>query len=116
MEETAARGTSGLSDADKSRDLHIVATVAVPHRNVTVKVFSYTDGKETKLLVAHERDKRRYHDNIKVDPKGITCEDIKWIELVQDIVRPRDFVTTVMNVYVLCGASENCTEHEFTVS
>ena len=46
------------------------------------------------------RPRRRWEDNIKMDPQEVegSCED--WMDLVQDMDRWRALVSTVMNLRV----------------
>jgi hypothetical protein len=47
------------------------------------------------------RPRRRWEDNIEIDPKGIGCEDMDWIRLAQDRAQWRAVVNTVVNLRVL---------------
>ena len=44
--------------------------------------------------------RRRWEDNVKMDPQEVGCEGIDWIELIQDRDRWRALVTAVMNLRV----------------
>ena len=44
--------------------------------------------------------RRRWVDNIKMDPQKVVCGDMDWIELSQDRDRWRALVTAVMNLRV----------------
>jgi hypothetical protein len=44
------------------------------------------------------RSRRRWEDNIKIDLREIGLDGANWIQLVQERVRWRAFVNTVMNV------------------
>jgi hypothetical protein len=46
------------------------------------------------------RPRRRWEDNIKMDPRGIGIDVANCIQLVQDRVQWRAFVNTVMNLRV----------------
>jgi len=46
------------------------------------------------------RPRRRWEDNIKMDLREIGIDGANWILLVQDKVRWRTFVNTVMNLRV----------------
>jgi hypothetical protein len=47
-----------------------------------------------------ERHRRRWEDNIKMDLREIGIDGANWIQLAQDRVQWRDFVSTVMNFRV----------------
>jgi hypothetical protein len=52
------------------------------------------------------RPRRRWVDNIKMDPRDIGWDSIDWIDLAQDRDQWRAFVTTVMNLRVkMLGSS-----------
>jgi len=46
------------------------------------------------------RPRRRWEDNIKMDPQEIGCGGMDWIELVQDRYRWLALVNAVMNLRV----------------
>jgi hypothetical protein len=46
------------------------------------------------------RPRHRWEDDIKIDLQEMGCESVHWIELAQDRVRWRAFVTAVMNLRV----------------
>jgi hypothetical protein len=46
------------------------------------------------------RSRRRWEDNIKLDLRDIVIDEANWIELAQDRVQWRAFVSTVMNLLV----------------
>jgi hypothetical protein len=46
------------------------------------------------------RPRRRWEDNIKMDLRDIGIDGANWIQLAQDRVRWRNFLSTVMNVRV----------------
>jgi hypothetical protein len=46
------------------------------------------------------RPRRRYEDNIEMDPREIGIDGAKWIRLVQDRVQWRASVNMVMNLQV----------------
>ena len=46
------------------------------------------------------RARRRWENNIKMDIQEVGCEDMDWIELVQDRERWRALVNAVMNFRV----------------
>jgi hypothetical protein len=46
------------------------------------------------------RPRRRWEDNIKMDPREIVIDEANWIQLAQDRVQWRAFVNTVMNLRV----------------
>jgi hypothetical protein len=46
------------------------------------------------------RPRHRWEDNIKMDLREIQIDEANWIRLVQDMVRWRAFVNTVMNLKV----------------
>jgi hypothetical protein len=46
------------------------------------------------------RPRRRWEDNIKKDLREIGIDGANWIKLAQDRVQWRDFVSTVMNLWV----------------
>jgi hypothetical protein len=46
------------------------------------------------------RPRRRWEDNIKVDPQYVECEGKDWIELAQDRDSLRALVNAVMNFRV----------------
>jgi transposase len=46
------------------------------------------------------RPRRRWEDNIKMDLREIGIDGAKWNQLVQDRVKWRTFVCTVMNLRV----------------
>jgi hypothetical protein len=46
------------------------------------------------------RHRRSWKDNIKLDLREIGIDGANWIQLAQDRVQWRDFVTTVMNLRV----------------
>jgi hypothetical protein len=46
------------------------------------------------------RPRRRWEDNIKMDPREIGFGDVDWIHLAQDRDRWRALVNTVMNLWV----------------
>ena len=46
------------------------------------------------------RPRCRWIDNIKMDLQEVGCEDMNWIELVQDRDSWRAFVNAVMNLRV----------------
>ena len=43
------------------------------------------------------RPRRRWEDNIKMNPQEVGCVGVDWIELTQDRDRWRTFVNAVMN-------------------
>jgi hypothetical protein len=45
-----------------------------------------------------ERPRRRWEDNIKMDPQEVGSGVMDWIELAQDKDRWRTFVNAVMNL------------------
>jgi hypothetical protein len=45
------------------------------------------------------RPRRRWEDNIKMDPPEVGCDGLDWIDLAQD--RWRSLVNAVMNLRVL---------------
>jgi hypothetical protein len=47
-----------------------------------------------------ERPRRRWEDNIKLDLSEIGIGGANWIQLAQDMVQWRAFVSTVMNLRV----------------
>jgi hypothetical protein len=47
-----------------------------------------------------ERPRRRWEDNIKMDPREVGIDGTNWIRLAQDRVQWRAFVNTVMNLRV----------------
>jgi hypothetical protein len=47
-----------------------------------------------------ERTRRRWDDNIKLDPREIRIDGVNWTRLAQDRVQWRAFVNTVMNLRV----------------
>jgi hypothetical protein len=51
------------------------------------------------------RHRRRWEDNIKMDPKKVACSGMDWIELAQDRDRWRALVNLVMNLRVPLNAS-----------
>jgi hypothetical protein len=51
---------------------------------------------EEKILLGRHR--RRWEDNIKMDPQEVEFGDMDWIELAQDRDRWRALVNTVMNL------------------
>jgi hypothetical protein len=60
-----------------------------------------------RILVGRPEEKRplvrpshRWEDNIKMDLRKIRIDGANWIRLVQDRVRWRAFVNTVMNLRV----------------
>jgi hypothetical protein len=46
------------------------------------------------------RPRRRWEDNIKLDPRKIGIDGVNWIQLAQDSVKWRAFLNTVMNFRV----------------
>jgi hypothetical protein len=46
------------------------------------------------------RPRRRWEDNIKMDLKEVGVDGANWIQLAQDRVQCRDFLSTVMNLRV----------------
>jgi len=46
------------------------------------------------------RPRRRWEDNIKMNPQEVGCGGMGWMELAQDRDRWRAFVTAVMNLCV----------------
>jgi len=46
------------------------------------------------------RPRRRWEDNIKMDPQEVGCGGMDWIELAQDRDRWRALVNAVMNLRV----------------
>jgi hypothetical protein len=46
------------------------------------------------------RPRRRWEDNIKMDPPEVECEGMDWIDVVQDRDRWRALVNAVMNLRV----------------
>jgi hypothetical protein len=46
------------------------------------------------------RPRRRWEDNIKMDLREIEIDEANWIQLVQDIVKWRACMNTVMNLRV----------------
>jgi len=46
------------------------------------------------------RPRRRWEDNIKMDLRETEIDGANWIQLAQDRVQVRDFVSTVMNLRV----------------
>jgi hypothetical protein len=46
------------------------------------------------------RPRRRWEDNIKMDPQEVGCRGMDWIELSQDRDRWRALVNAVMNLRV----------------
>jgi hypothetical protein len=46
------------------------------------------------------RPRRRWEDNIKMDLREIGIDGANWIQLAQDRVRRRAFMSTVMNLQV----------------
>jgi hypothetical protein len=48
----------------------------------------------------HLRSRRRWEDNIKMDPQEVGFEGIDWIDLAGDRDRCRKLVKTVMNLRV----------------
>jgi hypothetical protein len=46
------------------------------------------------------RPRRRWEDNIKMDLGEIGIDGANWIQLAQDRVQWRNFVKTVMNLWV----------------
>jgi hypothetical protein len=46
------------------------------------------------------RSRRRWEGNIKMDLREVGCEDMDWIELVQDRDRWRTLVNAIMNLRV----------------
>jgi hypothetical protein len=46
------------------------------------------------------RPRRRWEDNIKLDPRKIGIEGVNWIQLVHDRAQWRTFLNTVMNVRI----------------
>jgi hypothetical protein len=46
------------------------------------------------------RFRRRWEDNIKMDLREIGIDGANWIQLAQDRVQWRDFVSTVMNLWI----------------
>jgi hypothetical protein len=46
------------------------------------------------------RPRRRWEDNIKMNPREIGIDEVNWILLAQDRVQWRAFVSTVMNLRV----------------
>jgi hypothetical protein len=46
------------------------------------------------------RPRRRWEDNIKMDLREIGIDEANWIRLAQDRILWRDFVNTVMNLWV----------------
>jgi hypothetical protein len=60
-----------------------------------------------RVLVGRPEGKRplgrlrcRWENNIKMDPREIGIDGANWIQLAQDRVRWRDFMSTVMNLRV----------------
>jgi hypothetical protein len=48
-----------------------------------------------------KRCRRRWEDNIKMDPQEVGRDCVDWIELAQDRDRWRTLVTSIMNLRVL---------------
>jgi len=46
------------------------------------------------------RPRRRWEDNIKMDPQEVGCGGVDWIELARDRNRWRALVVAVMNIRV----------------
>jgi hypothetical protein len=46
------------------------------------------------------RPRRRWDDNIKMDPREIRCEDLRWVELAQGRVQWQALALVVLNVIV----------------
>jgi hypothetical protein len=46
------------------------------------------------------RPRRRWVDNIKMDHRGMGCDDMDWIDVAQDWDEWRALVNTVMNLRV----------------
>jgi hypothetical protein len=46
------------------------------------------------------RPRRRWENNIKMDPQKVGCGSMDWIELAQDRERWRALVNAVMNLQV----------------
>jgi hypothetical protein len=46
------------------------------------------------------RRRRRWEDNIKMDPRKIRIDEANWIQLAQDRDQWRTFVNTAMNLRV----------------
>jgi hypothetical protein len=47
-----------------------------------------------------ERPRRRWYDNIKMELQEVGCEDMDWIEVVQDTDKWRALVIAVINLQV----------------
>jgi hypothetical protein len=81
----------------KSRRLRWDGHVA--HMGERKRIYSFLVGKiEGKRPLG--RPRRRWEDNITMDPPEVGCGCVDWIELAQDRVRWRAIVTAVMNVRV----------------
>jgi hypothetical protein len=52
------------------------------------------------------RPRRRWEDNINMDLQEMGCEDVEWIDLVQDMDRWRAIVKAVMNIRFPLNAGE----------
>jgi len=46
------------------------------------------------------RPRRGWEDNIKMDPQGVGCEGMDWVELAQDRDKWRALMNAVMNLRV----------------
>jgi hypothetical protein len=46
------------------------------------------------------RQRRRYVENIKMDPRGIGWDGVNWIDLVEDRDQWRALVNVIMNLWV----------------
>jgi hypothetical protein len=46
----------------------------------------------------HERPRRRWEDNVKIDRKEVRSDDVNGIRLAEDRVQWHAFVDTVMNL------------------
>jgi hypothetical protein len=46
------------------------------------------------------RPRHRWEDNIRMDIRGIGCNDVNWIDVAQDRDQWRSLVKTVMNLRV----------------
>jgi hypothetical protein len=46
------------------------------------------------------RPRRRWEYNIKIDLREIQCDDVDWVHVTQDRVRPLALVNMVMNFRV----------------
>ena len=72
----------------------------VAHMELSRNVYSVLVGRlEVKRPLG--RPRRRLEDNIKMDLREVDCDAGDWLDLAQDSVEWRDYVTTVMNSRVL---------------